>query len=115
MVDSWLSRRFRESRRCSRDTFPESCITEHTLVYEMIKLLALAAAGLHMPLLRGWPSHADPPRSVSEQDTQAETLNTQHQNSEIGTLRSKLMPHKVFIKLFYKSRFSQSPSTYSLY
>ena len=25
---------FRESRRCSRDTYPESCITEYTLVYE---------------------------------------------------------------------------------
>jgi len=25
---------FRESRRCSRDTYPESYITEYTLVYE---------------------------------------------------------------------------------
>ena len=25
---------FRESRRCSRDTYPESYITEHTVVYE---------------------------------------------------------------------------------
>ena len=31
-TDFWEG--FRESRRCSRDTYPESFITEYTLVYE---------------------------------------------------------------------------------
>jgi len=34
MIDSGLWEGFRESRRCSRDTYPESYITEYILIYE---------------------------------------------------------------------------------
>ena len=37
---------FRESRRCSRDTYPESYITEYTLVYadKTVRLCAFNAS-----------------------------------------------------------------------
>ena len=32
VIDSWLWKGYRESRRCSRDTYPESCITKYTSI-----------------------------------------------------------------------------------
>jgi hypothetical protein len=38
---------FRESRRCSRHTYPESCVTEYILIYEdhKVKVFAGGLAG----------------------------------------------------------------------
>ena len=36
-VEGWLWEGCRERRRCSRDTYPEACITKYALVYEVLK------------------------------------------------------------------------------
>ena len=42
---------FRESRRCSRDTYPESCITEYILIYEDEGVRSTLCSGLSNLLL----------------------------------------------------------------
>ena len=46
---------FRNSRRCSGDTYPESCITEYTLVYEDIRARARPLRRAGRGTCRWWP------------------------------------------------------------